>query len=242
MTLVNTPRPTLKGLAKMIDHSLLHPTLTDAAVREGCQLCLDYHVASACVKPCHVDIARVVLAGSDVLVCAVIGFPHGNSTVGIKVIEAESAVAGGAAEIDMVVNLGKVKGGDWTFVEREIQLVNETVTGAGAILKVIFETDYLQKPEIIRLCQICSRVGVAFVKTSTGYGFVKGDDGRYSYEGATLANLRLMREHSGANVQIKAAGGVRTLDNLLEVARLGVTRVGATATRQILDEAAQRGF
>lgn len=235
-------RPTLTQLAKMIDHSLLHPTLSDADILAGCRLSRDYGVASACVKPYAVRAALDVLAGTDVMACAVIGFPHGNSTTGIKVIEAESAALAGAREIDMVVNNGKVKSGDWTYVRREIDLVNQATVAAGALLKVIFETDYLADAEIIRLCEICSAVNVAFVKTSTGYGFVKQADGQYNYKGATHAHLRLMRRHTAAHIQIKAAGGVRTLEELLAVRDLGVTRIGATATKAMLDEAGARGF
>lgn len=235
-------QPTIQELAKMIDHSLLHPTMTDADVRAGCELSRAYGVATACVKPYHIPLAREILAGSDVLVCPVIGFPHGNSTTGIKVIEAESAALAGGREVDMVVNVGKVKGGDWAYVTREIRLINEVVVATGAILKVIFENDYLEEAEIVRLCEICSDVGVAFVKTSTGYGFVKGDDGTYGYTGATHPHLKLMRQHTSPGIQIKAAGGVRTLDDLLAVRELGVTRIGATATVAILEEAAARGF
>lgn len=234
--------PTLQELAKMIDHSLLHPTMTDADVQAGCELSRDYNVATACVKPYSIRQALDIFAGTDVMACAVIGFPHGNSTTGIKVIEAESAALAGAKEIDMVVNNGKVKGGDWAYVQREIDLINQAVVAAGSILKVIFENDYLTTDEIIRLCAICSEVDVAFVKTSTGYGFVKGGDGKYSYQGATHEHLKLMRQHTAPHIQIKAAGGVRTLDDLLAVRKLGVTRIGATATKAILDEAAARGI
>jgi len=234
--------PTVNELAKMIDHSLLHPTMSDADVREGCELSRDYGVATACVKPYSIRLALDILAGTDVLACAVIGFPHGNSTTGIKVVEAEAAALAGAREIDMVVNIGKVKGGDWDYVRREIHLINQATLAAGSILKVIFENDYLAHEEIIRLCEICSEVDVAFVKTSTGYGFVKGADGKYSYAGATHEHLKLMRKHTSAHIQIKAAGGVRTLDDLLAVREIGVTRVGATATKTMLNEAIKRGF
>jgi deoxyribose-phosphate aldolase len=233
---------TLKSLAKMIDHSLLHPTLTDAAVKAGCELARRFDVATACVKPYSISLARDILAGSDVAVCAVIGFPHGNSTVGIKVIEAEAAVLAGAPEIDMVVNIGKVLGGDWPYVTREIKAINDCVVGLGGILKVIFENDYLEDSHIIRLCEICSEQPVAFVKTSTGYGFVRQDNGMYSYKGATEAHLKLMRQHCPSTVQIKAAGGVRSLDDLLRGRELGVTRIGATATETILEDARKRGF
>ena len=232
----------LKSLAKMIDHSLLHPTMTDQAIASGCELARQYDVATACIKPYSIKLAKSILDGSDVGVCAVIAFPHGNSTTAIKLMEAQAAVEAGAAEIDMVVNIGKVLGGDWDYVSDEIKAINTTVVGAGAILKVIFENDYLQDQHIIRLCEICSQHAVAFVKTSTGYGFVKQPNGFYAYAGATDHALRLMRAHAAPGVQVKAAGGVRSLDDLLRVRALGVTRIGATATREILDAAKTRGF
>jgi len=224
----------------MIDHSLLHPTMTDAEIVEGCRLAREYDVAAACVKPYAIELARTILDGSDVGVCPVIGFPHGNSTISIKVTEADAAARAGGSEIDAVINIGKALGGDWVYVREEIRAVNDVVVANSAILKVIFENDYLQDEHIIRLCEICSEIGVAFVKTSTGYGFVKQRDGGYNYKGATEPHLRLMRQHCPPNLQIKAAGGVRTLDDLLRVRALGVTRVGATATRVMLEEARRR--
>ena len=232
----------LKTLAKMIDHSLLHPTMTDEVIVAGCELAKKYDVATACIKPYAIHLVKDVLSGSDVGICAVIAFPHGNSATAIKVREAEEAVHDGASEIDMVVNIGKVLGGAWSYVASEIRAVNETVVGGGAILKVIFENDYLQDEHIQKLCEICTDCAVAFVKTSTGYGFVKQANGMYSYAGATDHHLRLMREHCPATVGIKAAGGVRTLDDLLRVRNLGVTRIGATATAEILEEAKRRGY
>lgn len=233
---------TLRQIAKMIDHSLLHPTMTDADILEGLRISKQYSVATACVKPYHIPLAKKELEGSDVLVCPVIGFPHGNSTTEIKVLEADAAATAGGKEIDMVINIGKAIGDDWEYVADEIRQINEAVMRHGAILKVIFENDYLEKKHIIRLCEICSDIGVGFVKTSTGYGFVKGADGRYGYKGATVPHLKLMREHSKPEVQIKAAGGVRTLDDLLHVMSLGVTRIGATATVAIMAEAVERGI
>lgn len=235
-----TPSLTVRDLAKMIDHSLLHPTMTDADIAAGCRLAREYDVATACVKPYSIAIAKEILAGSGVGVCPVIAFPHGNSTTAVKLHEAETAAIAGGAEIDAVINIGKALGGDWDYVRHEIREINQAVTAHGAILKVIFENDYLQDAHIIRLCEICSEAGVAFVKTSTGYGFVKQPDGSYNYKGATDHHLRLMREHSAPSVQIKAAGGVRTLDDLVRVRSLGVTRVGATATKAMLDVARQR--
>jgi deoxyribose-phosphate aldolase len=232
----------LNGLAKMIDHSLLHPTLTDDAILAGCKLARKFGVASACVKPYSVEVARDVLSGSGVVVCAVIAFPHGNSVTSIKVKETEEALRGGAAEIDMVVNIGKVMSADWDYVSREIRTINESAVAQKAIVKVIFENDYLEDSHILRLCEICSSHSVAFVKTSTGYGFVKQPNGMYAYAGATDHHLRLMRAHCPPEVGIKAAGGVRTLDDLLRVRGLGVSRIGATATENILEEARRRGY
>jgi len=233
---------TLKSLAKCIDHSLLHPTMTDRDILDGCALARKYDVATACVKPYAVSMSSQALAGSNVKVCSVIGFPHGNSTTGIKVAETLRAVEDGAGEIDMVINIGKGLGGDWDYVSDEIRAVNTACLANHAILKVIFETDYLRDEHIIRLCEISSEHEVAFVKTSTGYGFVRQPNGFYSYAGATDHNLALMRKHSAPGVQVKAAGGVRTLDDLLRVRLLGVTRIGATATEAILNEARRRGF
>lgn len=227
-------------LAKMIDHSLLHPTMTDRILQEGCALAVRYDVATVCIKPYAVPLAAGLLAGSDVKVCAVAGFPHGNSHTGIIIAEAVRACREGATEIDIVSNTGKVLGGDWAYVDAELKAVNEAVTAEGAILKVIFENDFLQDAHIIRLCEICSAHDIAFVKTSTGYGFVKQADGSYNYKGATEPHLKLMRAHAKPSVQVKAAGGVRTLADLVRVRELGVTRIGATATAAILDEAARR--
>lgn len=234
--------PSVMDLARMIDHSLLHPAFTDDQVRAGIAIARRCACATACVKPYSVPVAAELLAGSGVAVCAVAGFPHGNSHIDLKVMEAQRAIQEGATEIDVVVNIGKVLGGDWDDVSTEIRIVNETCVSHGAILKVIFENDYLQDEHIIRLCEICTEHGAAFVKTSTGYGFVKQPGGDYNYHGATDDHLRLMREHSGPRVQIKAAGGVRTLDDLLRVRALGVTRIGATATEAILLEAVRRGL
>lgn len=226
----------------MIDHSLLHPTMTNSDILEGLRISKRYGVATACVKPYSVPLAIKELEGSDVLVCPVIGFPHGNSTTQVKAFEAEAAAASGGKEIDMVINIGMALSGEWDYVADEIRQINEAVIKHGAILKVIFENDYLEDHHIIELCQICSDIGVAFIKTSTGYGFVKQANGMYSYKGATVPDLTLMRKHSKPEVQIKAAGGVRSLDDLLHVMSLGVTRVGATATIAILEEAMARGL
>lgn len=238
----SVPQPTVLDLAKMIDHSLLHPTMTDAQLDAGCALAARFEAATACVKPYYVPRAAELLAGSGVLVCSVIGFPHGNSHTSIKVAETELAIAEGAKEIDMVANVGRVLGGDLVYVRSDIAAVNSACVSRGAILKVIFENDYLEEKHIVDLCRICSEIGVAFVKTSTGYGFVKQPNGDYNYRGATDAHLALMRANCPPSVQIKAAGGVRTLDDLLRVRALGVTRIGATATESIVRDAIRRGF
>jgi deoxyribose-phosphate aldolase len=228
-------------LAKMIDHSLLHPTMTDRDLEEGCALAAKYNAASVCIKPYYVARATELLKGTSVLVGTVIGFPHGSSTVENKVIETVEACKAGATEIDMVVNIGKVLSRDWDYIEDEIKRITNASHENGAIVKVIFENDFLPTDDLkIKLCEICSKVGADFVKTSTGYGFVKGDDGKYSYKGATEHDLKLMRQHSAPQVQVKAAGGVRTLDELIKVRSWGVTRVGATATATMIEEAMRR--
>jgi deoxyribose-phosphate aldolase len=233
---------TLISIAKMIDHSLLHPTMTDAEIVRGCETAKQYHVATVCIKPYAIEQCKKLLGGTDVGICSVVTFPHGNSTTAIKVAETREALDLGATEIDMVVNIGKVLGGDWGYVSDEIKKVNEAVRSKKGLLKVIFENDYLKDEHIIKLCEICSSHDVAFVKTSTGYGFVKQSNGMYSYKGAVDHHLKLMREKSSAGVQVKAAGGVRTLDDLLRVRALGVTRIGATATSDIMEEAKKRGI
>ncbi len=236
------PEISIKLLAKMIDHSLLHPTLTDAAIVAGCELAKKYEVATVCVKPYTTQFARDTLKGTNVAVCTVAGFPHGCSTTEIKVKEAEQAISSGASEIDVVVNVGKVISEDWDYVASEINAINKAVVSRNAILKVIFENDFLQDHHIIKLCEICTNHAVAFVKTSTGYGFVKQSNGFYSYQGATDHHICLMRQHCSPSIQIKAAGGIRTLDDLLRLKALGATRIGATATESILEEAKNRGF
>lgn len=229
------------ALAKMIDHSLLHPTMTDKDLQEGCALAKHYDVASVCIKPYAVTDAVKWLKGSDVMVCTVVGFPHGNSSTEVKVFETQKACEEGAQEIDMVVNIGKVLQEDWEYVGKEIKSIAAVTKKHHAALKVIFENDYLPEDKHkIKLCEICSEAQVEFVKTSTGYGFVKGNDGKYSYEGATEHDLKLMRQHSAPEVQIKAAGGVRTLEDLLKVKSWGVSRIGATATATILEDAKKK--
>lgn len=233
--MIQMKAPTKHDIAKMIDHSLLHPTMDDQTLKEGIELAKKYNVASVCIKPYAVKMAADMLEGSDVMVCTVIGFPHGNSRVDVKVFETERAIDDGAEEIDMVVNAGKVLSEDWDYVSDEIAAVVAVTKKHGAALKVIFENDFLpEEKHKIRLCEICSELKVEFVKTSTGYGFVKQSDGSYSYKGATHDDLVLMRKHSDPSVEVKAAGGVRTLEDTLKVRELGVTRIGATATEAII--------
>jgi len=224
-------------IAKMIDHSLLHPAMNDKDLKEGCLLARKYNVASVCIKPYAVKMAAEILKGSDVKVGTVVGFPHGNSLIDIKVFETEKALSDGAEEIDLVINIGKVLSEDWKYIEYEVKSVVEITKKNNAVLKVIFENDFLPEEKYkIRLCEICSKYKVDFVKTSTGYGFTKCEDGRYSYKGATVEDVKLMRKNSDPGVQVKAAGGVRTLKDLLKMKELGVTRIGASATAAILEE------
>lgn len=239
---------TYQELAKMIDHSLLHPTMTDEELEEGCKLAASYGVASVCMKPYAVKRAVQLLEGSGVLVGAVIGFPHGNSCTDAKRYETELACDDGAVEIDMVINIGKALSGDWDYVERDVEAVCKEAHSHGAKVKVIFENDYLTDGGAglssddfkCQLCQICERAGADWVKTSSGYGFVKQPDGSYSYRGATEHDLSLMRACVSEKVQVKAAGGVRDLDGLIKVRDLGGTRCGATATAAMLDEYRRR--
>ncbi|WP_435356942.1 deoxyribose-phosphate aldolase [Emticicia sp. SJ17W-69] len=232
---------TIYQIAKMIDHSLLHPTMTDADLIAGCELAKKYDVATVCIKPYFVKQAVELLKDSDVAVCTVVGFPHGSSTIQQKVAETRQACKDGATEIDMVVNVGKVLSEDWRYIKKEIGAILKESHKYGAILKVIFENDFLPKDEYkIKLCKICSALEVEFIKTSTGYGYVKQANGDYNYKGATEHDLLLMRENTCEKVQIKAAGGVRTLDGLLKVMNLGVTRLGATATATIIEDAKKR--
>ena len=228
-------------LAKMIDHSILHPTLTDEDLKRECEVARKYDVASVCVKPFAVKQAVELLKGSDVLIGCVIGFPAGNSAIAVKVFEAETACKDGAVEIDMVINIGKALQGAWDYITDEIKSVTDACHHHGAIVKVIFETDYVTKEaDIIKLCQICTEVGADYVKTSSGFGFVKQANGDYNYVGATVPILELMRKNIGPKIKVKAAGGVRTLDQLLAVQAAGCSRCGATATITIIEDAIKR--
>ncbi len=221
---------TYEQLAKTIDHSLLRPELTRDDVIAGCALARNYNVATVCVKPCHVRLAAEQLQGSDVKVSTVVGFPHGAHLTAIKVAEARQAMDDGAVELDMVLNIGELRSGNADYVQADIRAVCETVHARGAKVKVIFENAYLNDEQKILACRLSEVAGADWVKTSTGF----------APSGATLEDLRLMRANVGPQVQIKAAGGVRTLDALLAVIDAGCTRCGATATATILDDFRKR--
>ncbi len=227
--------PQTVPLAKMIDHALLHPMMTDSEILKGCEIARRLNVASVCVKPYAVATAAQLLAGSDVAVGTVIGFPHGSNASTVKAHEADQACRDGAVELDMVVNIGKVLSGDWDYVRSDIQAVLEIARRHSAILKVIFETDYITNDNDKRkLCQICDELAVDFVKTSTGFGFVKQKEGGYDYVGATQSDVELMRATCSANVQVKASGGIRTHEDAITMSALGATRLGTSASEAIL--------
>ncbi len=217
---------TERDIAKTIDHSLLRPELDDAFVEDGCRLAARYDVASVCVRPADVRRAAAILAGTDVKVGTTIGFPHGNHLTSTKVFEAEQALGDGATELDMVIQIGALKAGRDAEVQADIKAVVDVAHARGAIVKVIFENAYLTDDEKVRACHLTEAAGAEFVKTSTGF----------APTGATHEDLRLMRASTSPHIQVKAAGGVRTLDALIDVMNLGVTRIGATATAAIIDD------
>ena len=221
---------TYEQIAKMIDHSLLNPTLTWEDLLKGLRVARQYDTASVCIMPFGKKYCADFLAGTAARPSTTIGFPHGLHTTRIKVAEAEAAMDDGAVELDMVVNISKVLSVDWSYVKADIGAVVQAAHARRGKVKVIFENCYLQDWHKIKLCEICAEVNADWVKTSTGYGT----------GGATDADLILMRKYSPPHVQVKAAGGVRTLDRLLEVRKLGVTRCGATATVVILEECRKR--
>ena len=226
MTRLSSKTITYEQLAKVIDHSLLRPELTESDVLAGCELAARYHTATVCVKPCHVRLAKEALQDSDVLVSTVVGFPHGGNVTAIKVAEAQQAMNDGAVELDMVLNIGQLRSGKHEYVQADIQAVCEAAHARGAKVKVIFENAYLTDEQKVIACKLSEAAGADWVKTSTGF----------APSGATLEDLRLMRANVSDKVQVKAAGGVRTLPGLLEVIDAGVTRCGATATAAILDD------
>ena len=221
---------TYADISKMIDHSLLNPTLTVADLEAGCKLALEYDVASVCILPYYQKRCAEILKGSGVKASTTIGFPHGGHTTAIKLAEARQALADGCEELDMVVNISQVLSGNWDYVRQEIKGVVDLAHNAGQKVKVIFENAYLKDEHKIHLCQICGDVSADWVKTSTGY----------APSGATMDDLKLMRKHAPSHVQVKAAGGIRDLDTLLAVRELGVSRCGASRTKEMLDETKRR--
>jgi deoxyribose-phosphate aldolase len=230
-----------ESVARLIDHALLHPTLTDRELRAGCELAQRLRAASVCIKPYAVPLAAQWLTGSETAVCTVIGFPHGSPATEVKRLETQLACEQGAREVDMVVNVGKVLSEDWSFVEADVRAVVDTAHAHGALAKVIFENEYLPDDGLkIELCRICSRLGADFVKTSTGFGFVQSAKGGMAPVGATDHDLKLMRAHTDARVGVKASGGVRTYQDALRVIALGATRIGTSSTEAIVVDAHQR--
>ena len=227
-------------IASYIDHTILKPTTTHIEIKKICEEALFYKFAAVCVPPSLVSLAKGQLSGSPVKTATVIGFPFGYSVIKAKLAEAEQAISDGADELDMVINLVALKEGDWEWLEKEGSAITDLAHSEGKIVKMIIESGVLTGEEIVLCCRLYGGIGVDFVKTSTGYGFVKGADGRYSYKGATDHDLVLMRKYSALEVQIKAAGGIRTLDDVLRVKALGVTRIGATATAAIIEDATKR--
>jgi len=221
---------TYLDIAKMIDHSLLNPTLTTPELEDGCTLAVRYDVASVCILPYALARCAQLLAGSGVNASTTIGFPHGGHTTAIKIAEARQALADGGQELDAVINISKARSGDWAYVRNELAALADTIHAGGAKIKVIFENAYLDDAAKIRLCEICAEIGADWVKTSTGY----------APTGATLPDLELMRKHSPPHVQVKAAGGIRDLDALLAVRAIGVSRVGATRTESMLEDCRKR--
>lgn len=219
---------TVAEVAAMIDHALLRPDLTEADVEAGCAVAARYHAASVCVRPCDVPLAVRLLQGKDVLVGTVVGFPHGSHATEVKAAETRLAVEQGAAEIDMVVNIGRLRAGDLAWVEEDIRAV--VGAAGGAPVKVILENAYLADDQKVAGCQAAERAGAAYVKTSTGF----------APSGATVADVRLMRASVSPAVKVKAAGGLRTLDAVLAVVEAGAARIGTSATSAILDELASR--
>lgn len=221
-----TTIPSFAEIAGMIDHTVLAPNSRRETFVEACRFAAEAHCASVCICPFFVRDCANLLRGTGVKTCTVIGFPHGTAATAAKVAEAQIAMKDGAEELDMVVNIAKVKDGDWDFVKADIAAVTAAVHAANGKVKVIFENCYLEREDKIRLCQICTELHCDWVKTSTGFGT----------GGSTIEDLRLMKTNIGPDVQIKAAGGIRTLDQLLEARAIGVTRVGCSRSKDVLAE------
>ncbi len=216
-----------RDIAKMIDHPILKPEMTDLDVIEQCKIAKEYNVATVCVRPYDVAPCKKILQDSDVLVSAVIGFPHGNSTTQTKLYEAIRAIEDGAVELDIVMPIGKIRSGDWNYVKEEVRAVTEACHEKNVLVKIIFENAYLTNEEIVKCCKLCEELKVDFVKTSTGFAGT----------GATVEHIKLMRESCGSQVAIKASGGIRTLNQVLELYKEGATRIGTSSTDKIMKEA-----
>ncbi|MCC5841051.1 MAG: deoxyribose-phosphate aldolase [Opitutales bacterium] len=230
----------IANLARLIDHAVLHPTTGRAELEAAISLAREHQIAALCVKPCDVRAAAEGLAGSTVAVCAVTAFPHGNAATRIKVAETSAALEDGATEIDTVVNNGLVQDGNWDAFLGEIQALVEVTHSRNALLKVIFETDYLNLGQIAKMTDLCCQAGADFVKTSTGFGYVKQANGDFNYEGATVAVVKCMLETAAGRCGVKASAGIRSLDDLLRFRDLGCTRIGVGSTAKILAEARAR--
>ncbi|KUO51613.1 MAG: 2-deoxyribose-5-phosphate aldolase [Desulfitibacter sp. BRH_c19] len=215
-----------KEIAKMIDYPMLKPEMTDEEVIEGCKIANEYSVATVCVRPYDVATCKKILENSEVLISAVIGFPHGNSTTAAKLYEAIKAMEDGAVELDIVMPIGKIRSGDWDYVKEDVRTVTEACHERNVLVKIIFENAYLTNEEIAKCCKLCEELKVDFVKTSTGFAGT----------GATLEHIKLMRESCGPQVAIKASGGIRTLEQVLELYKAGATRIGTSATQKIMEE------
>lgn len=221
---------TAQDIANLIDHANLKPQATLRDTVDCCTMAKKYNCFSCCVRPSDIETAKKALEGTEVIVSTVIGFPHGVCSTEVKVFETQDALAKGAEELDMVLNIGRLKGGDYAYVEKDIKAVVEVAHEAGIKCKVILENAFLNEQEKLAACHICERVGADFTKTSTG--FASG--------GATISDLKLMRANTGREMQVKAAGGIRTLDALLEAVAAGASRIGTSSTEAIMEEAIKR--
>lgn len=217
----------VRDIGKMIDHPILKPEMTDSDVIEQCGIAIKYNVATVCVRPYDVALCKKILQNSDVLVSAVIGFPHGNHTTSVKVFEVNKAIEDGAVELDIVMPIGKIRSGDWDYVKEDVRAVTEACHERNVLVKIIFENAYLTNQEIVKCCKLCEELKVDFVKTSTGFADT----------GATVENIKLMRESCGPQVAIKASGGIRTLEQVLELYKAGANRIGTSSTQKIMEEA-----
>ncbi|KAI8636239.1 deoxyribose-phosphate aldolase [Parasitella parasitica] len=228
MTLIITETLTPEKLGKFFDHAILRPDQTTQDVIKGCEVAKKYSLASVCVKPCDVSQASELLKGTDVMVGTVISFPHGNSTTEAKIAEALQAIEDGAVELDVVINIGHLKSGKYSEVEKELKdvIVMSKTKNPNACVKIIFETAYLSEDEIVKACEISQAAGAHFVKTSTGFASA----------GATFEHIKLMKDSVPDSMEVKASGGIKTLAQVLEFLKLGATRIGSSSSAQIIEE------